>query len=577
MTNEQSQDTENMTVDGGGNANKADYPWLADYPEGVVWDQTIEPRTVFAPLDDAIQSYPTNVCTNFLGAQLTYREIGERINHVASGLQKQGIGKGQKVGLFLPNSPTFIIYYFAVLKIGGVVVNYNPLYAVEELEFQVRDSETDILVTLDLKVLCDKVEALLDRGILKRAIVCSFPDLLPGLKKVLFRLLKRGELSHLSNATHPDKVIAEADLIANDGRFTPADVDPHRDLAVLQYTGGTTGTPKGAMLSHANLSINVQQICMWATDMVEGQEKVMGILPFFHVFAMTTVMNYGTTMAAELILMPRFDLDDAMKLISRVKPTIMPGVPTLYNAMMNHPKMASSDFSSLKFCISGGAALPLEVKNGFEKVSGCSLVEGYGLSETSPVATVNPIEGAVKENSIGIPVPGTIVSIRSLEDPTQEMPLGENGEICISGPQVMSGYWNKPEETKNSFVGEFFRTGDVGHMDAQGFTFIVDRIKDLIISSGFNIYPRRIEEAIYEFPAVEEVTVLGIADERRGEAPKAFIKLKPGQQATSEEIMEFLEPKLSKLELPAEIEFRAELPKTIIGKLSKKELRAEAE
>jgi long-chain acyl-CoA synthetase len=301
----------------------------------------------------------------------------------------------------------------------------------------------------------------------------------------------------------------------------------------------------------------------------------MGILPFFHVFGMTVVMNFSVSMGATMILMPRFELNAGLKLIRQTKPTLMPGVPTLYTALMNSPNLKPGDLASLKFCFSGGAPLPLEVKRGFEKVSGCTLVEGYGLSETSPVATANPLIGANKEGSIGIPMPGTRLSLRSLEDPSREVPLGETGEIAINGPQVMKGYWQRPKETADVFSGDFFRTGDVGYMDAEGFTFIVDRIKDIIICSGFNVYPRRIEEAIYEFAPVEEVTVLGIPDPYRGEAPKAFVKLREGANVTVEELYKFLEPKLSKIEMPAEIEFRDSLPKTMIGKLSKKELRAE--
>ena len=255
----------------------------------------------------------------------------------------------------------------------------------------------------------------------------------------------------------------------------------------------------------------------------------------------------------------------------------MAGVPTLFNALAKAPDIKNHDLSHFKFCISGGAPLPLEVKREFERMSGCALVEGYGLSETSPVTHINPVAGPIKEGSIGLPVPGTIMSLRDLGDPSKEVPLGEKGEICIAGPQVMKGYWKKPGETAATFVGEFFRTGDVAYMDSDGFTFIVDRIKDLILCSGFNVYPRRIEEAIYEHPAVEEVTVIGVPDPYRGEAPKAFVKLRAGHQATAEEIMEFLKPRISKIELPAKIEFREELPKTLIGKLSKKELKAEDE
>ena len=317
------------------------------------------------------------------------------------------------------------------------------------------------------------------------------------------------------------------------------------------------------------------QVVSWAPDLVDGGERVMGVLPFFHVFAMTVVMNFGIAKASEMLIMPRFVLDDALKLIDKGKPTVMPGVPTLFNAILNHPKLKSFDLSSLKFCLSGGAALPLEVKQNFERNTGCKLVEGYGLSETSPVATCNPMNGPVKEASIGLPLPGTIISLRDLSDPTREVPHGERGEVCIAGPQVMKGYYKRPSETADQFVGHFLRTGDVAVMDADGFFYIVDRIKDLIICSGYNVYPRRVEEAIYEHPAVEEVTVIGIKDKYRGEAPKAFIKLKSGQSATAEDIMRHLEVKISKIELPAEIEFRDALPKTMIGKLSKKELKAE--
>jgi long-chain acyl-CoA synthetase len=331
------------------------------------------------------------------------------------------------------------------------------------------------------------------------------------------------------------------------------------------------------MLTHANISVNCQQGAAWATNLQSGEERALAALPFFHVFAMTAVMNFAVAQGAELVIMPRFVLDDAMKLIDKTRPTVMPGVPTMFNAMLNHPRLKSFDLSSLKYCVSGGAPLPIDLKQRFEKLTGCKVVEGYGLSEASPSVTCNPVEGPVKEGSIGQPLPGTIVSLRDLADPTKEVPLGEKGEICVNGPQVMKGYWRKPEETANQFVGEYLRTGDVGVMDEDGFIFIVDRIKDLIICSGYNVYPRRIEEAIYEHPAVEEVSVIGIKDTYRGEAPKAFIKLKAGAKASTGDIKKHLEPRLSKIEIPAEIEFRSELPKTMIGKLSKKELKQEEE
>ena len=550
-------------------------PWLDHYPEGIDWGRQFEPKPVFDFLDQSVARFGGNICTEFVGKTLTYAQVGDLVARAAAGLQKLGVKPGVKVGLFLPNSPTFVIYYFAIMKAGGTVVNYNPLYTLEELTFQVEDSQTELMVTLDLTVLFDKVEGLLQNGILKRAIVCNFPALLPGLKSMLFKLVKRKELANPATSTVRDRIILEASVLDNDGAFDIATIDVHEDVAVLQYTGGTTGTPKGAMLTHANLHANVVQLVAWAPQLEEGEERVLGVLPFFHVFAMTTILNFGVSIGAHLILMPRFVLDDALKIIHGRQPTVMPGVPTLYNAMMNHPQIKNFNMASLKLCLSGGAPLPLEVKRGFEGLTGCKLVEGYGLSETSPVATANPLDGRVKEGSIGLPIPGTSLSIRDPEAPERELPLGENGEICIKGPQVMKGYWNKPGETANVFVGDYLRTGDVGYMDEEGFTFIVDRIKDLIICSGYNVYPRRVEEAIYTYPAVEEVTVIGIKDDYRGEAPKAFIKLRAGMTASAEDIMTYLEDKLSKIELPEQIEFRDELPKTMIGKLSKKELQQE--
>ncbi|MGI9426354.1 MAG: long-chain-fatty-acid--CoA ligase [Hyphomicrobiaceae bacterium] len=553
------------------------HAWLAHYPQHLDWHKQYSAKPLFDLLDSAITASPSRICTNFLGKTISYHEIGDSVNRAAAGLIELGIGKGNKVGLFLPNSPTFIVYYFAALKIGATVVNYNPLYTHEELLHQVNDSQTDIMVTLDLKILFDKVERLIADGALKRAVVASFPSLLPGAKSVLFRLLKSRDLAKPRKSKIAGNLVFEDTLLANDGRFTPAVIDPYEDLAVLQYTGGTTGRPKGAMLTHANLYINTMQVIDWAGDLTKSDQRVLGVLPFFHVFAMTVVMNFAVAAAAEIVIMPRFVLDDALKLIDKTKPTVMPGVPTLYNAMIHHPKLQTFDLSSLQFCFAGGAALPLDVKQRFENLTGCKLVEGYGLSETSPVATANPLDGPIKENSIGQPVPQTTISLRDLSDPSQEVPFGEKGEICIRGPQVMKGYWNNPEATESAFVGEFFRSGDVAVMDEEGFFYIVDRIKDLIICSGYNVYPRRIEEALYDHPMVEEATVIGIKDDYRGEAPKAFVKLRQGASTTIDDLFAHLKPKLSKIELPAEIELRAELPKTMIGKLSKKELKAEEE
>ncbi len=550
-------------------------PWLNHYPSDVDWHMQFTSDPLYRLMDVAVANHGSSTATNFLGKTMNYAELGRLVDRATAGLQALGVGRGSKVGLFLPNTPTYIIYYFAILRTGATVVNFNPLYSHEELVFQVEDSQTDLMITLDLVALFSKIEKLLVEGHLKRALVCSFSSLLPSTKSVLFRLFKSKEIAHPAKSSAAGKIISDTTVLANDGAYKKVAVNPMADIAVLQYTGGTTGTPKGAMLTHYNLSSNMQQIMAWCGGLEPTKEKIIGILPFFHVFAMTGVMNLGVAIAAEIIMMPRFVLNDALKLIASTRPTIMPAVPTVLNAMLNHPAIKTFDLSSLKFCLSGGAPLPLEVKRGFEELTGCKVVEAYGLSETSPGATFNPFDGPVKNGSIGQPLPGTTVSIRAVDDPSKEMPLGQEGEICIKGPQVMKGYWNKPEETANVFHDGFLRTGDVGKMDDEGFIFITDRIKDMIICSGFKVFPRHLEEKIYQHPAVEEVTVIGIKDSYRGEAPKAFIKLKAGMTATGADILKFLEPKLSKLEMPSQIEFRDALPKTMIGKLSKKELKQE--
>lgn len=549
-------------------------PWLGSYPQGLEWDTRFKPALVTSLLDEAVQAYGTRSCTYFMGKRLSFAEIGALSDRAAKGLREIGVGEGVKVGLLLPNSPTFVIFYYGVLKAGGTVVNFNPLYSLDEIEGQIRDSGAKIMVTLDLAMTFEKVAAMLQRGALDQAVVASFPSLLPALKSVGFKLLQRTRLADTSGSDVAGKIVAERELLANDGRYEKPRITPDA-VAVLQYTGGTTGTPKGAMLSHANITINVSQVKMWRKLQVREGDSILGILPLFHVFAMTTVMNYGIASGMQMILVPKFELIDTLKLIDKLRPRMMPAVPTLLNAMMRHPHIGNFDLSSLEYCLSGGAALPLEVKHGFQALCGCSVVEGYGLSETSPVVSCNLPE-IEREGSIGLPLPATEISVRSLDDPSVEVADGETGEICVAGPQVMTGYWQKPEETEGSFVGRFFRTGDVGYMDPDGFIFIVDRIKDMINASGFKVYPRRIEDALYEHDSVAEVTVIGIPDAYRGEAPKAFVKLKEGKTATASELLQFLRGKLSKMELPAEIEFRDQLPKTMIGKLSKKELRAEA-
>lgn len=548
-------------------------PWLKSYPPGLSWTAAFEPGLVHSLLDTAVERYGSRTCTSFEGKTLSYEEIGALSDRAAKGLAALGVREGVRVGLLLPNSPTYLIYYFGVLKAGGTVVNFNPLYSVEEIAFQIRDSGTEIMVTLDLQLLFKKVEPLLADGTLARAVVADFASLLPRLKQIGLLLTRKVRRANVGLSRQRRRIVRERNLLANNGRFVRPAVKPE-SVAVLQYTGGTTGTPKGAMLSHANIFINTAQVQMWGQRPPEVVDRILGVLPLFHVFAMTTVMTFGVANGMEIILMPKFELGRTLKLIGKLRPTVMPGVPTLFQALLHHRHIDRFDLSSLQFCISGGAALPMHVKKGFEKFIGGWLVEGYGLSETSPVATCNPFH-TNKDGSIGLPLPRTDITIRSLENPEQEMPRGEPGEICIAGPQVMSGYWNKADETAAVFVGKYFRTGDVGYMDEDGFIFIVDRIKDMINTAGFKVYPRRIEDALHEHPAVAECCVVGIPDSYRGEAPKAYVRLHDGRTETAVDLMTFLRPKLSKLELPVAIEFRDELPKTMIGKLSKKALRAE--
>jgi len=549
-------------------------PWLKSYPTGLAWDMPLALTPVHQMLDEAAKRFADRPFMEFLGKRWTYQEGAALVDRLATGLQQMGVGKGTHVGLCLPNCPYYIISYYAILKAGGVVVNFNPLYAERELIHQINDSQVSLMITLDLKLMHDKLLKLVGQTCLKKLIIAKLARALPFPKNLLYPLAKGKETARWQvDAQHLDW----HDLLAAPGA-TPqlVTIEPHKDLAVLQYTGGTTGVSKGAMLSHGNICANTIQCATWFQGSVEGQERMLAVIPFFHVFAMTVAMNLAVRLGSEIIMLPRFDLDDMLKTINRHKPTLFPAVPTIYSAILNHKDIDKYDVRSISKCMSGGAPLPVEVKQRFEKLTGCKLFEGYGLSETSPVATCNPVVSGNRAGSIGLPLPGTYVSIRSLEDPTQEVPQGERGEVCIKGPQVMLGYWNRPEDTDKVMLPDgFMRTGDVGIMDSDGFFSIVDRIKDMILYNGYNVYPRNVEEAIYLHPAVAECVVVGVPDEKTGQAVKAYIKLKSGQSMTADALNTFLKDKLSPVERPRLVEFRDELPKTMIGKLSKKALQEE--
>ena len=546
--------------------------YSGSYPDKVDWHEPIPPKPLYTILDEPARRIPTQNAIDFLDRKTTYGELASTVDRFARGLQDAGIKPGDRVGLFLPNCPYFVAAFFGILKAGAIVVNFNPLYVAKEIESQVKDSGVTAMVTLDLQALYSKLAPMLESTQLKTIVVASMADSLPFLKKILFPWVRRKDLaSPPRDGAHP----RFADLIANDGRYRPIDIDPVKAVAVLQYTGGTTGIPKGAMLTHANLHANAEQCRRWFHTFEFGKERVLGVLPFFHVFAMTVVQNMMLSVGAEIVMLPRFEVETALKTIETKKPTFMAGVPTMYTAFNGAVSKQPRDLSSIKNCISGGAPLPLEVKQRFEQVTGCQLVEGYGLTESSPVTHCNPLGGINKAGSIGLPLPLTEIELRDIADPSKVVPRGERGEICIRGPQVMAGYWHRPEATEQQMVDGLLRTGDIAMMDEDGYFFIVDRMKDLILCSGFNVYPRVVEEAVYQHPAVEECTVIGIPDSYRGQSPKAFVKLQAGKTLTAEELKSFLKDKLNPIEMPHEIEFRDALPKTLIGKLSKKELVAE--
>ena len=501
------------------------FPWEAHYPDGLAWQLDLAPRPLYSLLDEAGATYADRPCLDFLGRKSSYREIAQLVDRAAKGFQALGVGKGVRVGLFLPNCPYYVICFFAVLKAGGTVVNYNPLYADREIARQIEDSRTSIMVTLNIKGLYPKVAPRLADTCLKTIVVGSMGGLLPWRERTLFALLRRKEIAEVP---YDERHVKFKKLIDNDGKPRPVAIDPLSDTAVLQYTGGTTGLPKGAMLSHAALHTNTRQVSLWAVGARPGQEKVVGALPLFHVFGMTGVMNVGIACGFEIILMPRFRLDQLLKVIAQERATVMLGVPTMYSSINTSKLLEQYDLSSLRFCISGGAPLPHAVQETFEQLTGCMLVEGYGLTEAGPVCTLNPFGGARRPGSVGLPLPGTLVEIVSLDEPERRLPLGQRGEICITGPQLMAGYAERAEETAETLRGGRLHTGDVGYIDRDGYVYVVDRIKDLILNGGFNVYPRMVEEAILLHPAVAEASVCGIPDRHRGEVVKAYVRLVRG-------------------------------------------------
>ncbi len=557
-------------------SDKLPRPWVENYPEGIEWNVEIDTTPVHLQVLKACAEHANSNALDFLGAKTTFRSLGRQIQAFARSLQKHhGVKKGSRVALLLPNTPFYPVAYYGTLLAGGTVVNCNPLYTIPELKHITADAGADILVTLDLKVVFEKAEALANAGNVKKIIVCHFPDALPTVKKFLFKVAKSGEMAKPSASSVADKVVSFKSMLMTLNKPEPVEIDPHKDVAVQQYTGGTTGLPKGAMLSHANIAANVDQIDKWGCGLFYPPAKVVAVLPFFHIFAMTVCLNVPLGQGSEVVMLPRFELKALLDLLVRTRATILPAVPTLLHAIAASNKTTPEQLASIETVISGGAALPGETRELFATKSPAILAEGYGLTECSPVLCCAALRVPSKPGSIGMPVPGTDIQFVDLEDPTKFVAAGERGELVAKGPQVMLGYYNNEEATKEAFVNGFFRTGDVGYVDEDGYVFLVDRIKDLIICSGFNVYPRTIEEALYRHEAVDECNVIGVKDSYRGEAPVAFIKLKEGKSVTQAEIKAFLSDHISKVEMPREFIFKDELPKTLIGKLSKKELREE--
>ncbi|WP_323750740.1 long-chain fatty acid--CoA ligase [Marinobacter sp.] len=551
-----------------------DGPWFRSYPQGVPHHPELSGHAVHEMLSNAAEQWPDRIAVDFMGHQFSYAELDNMVSRAAKGLQKLGVKPGVHVGLYLPNTPHCVISFLAIMRAGGVVVNYSPLDAERILEHKIADSETDLMITVDLQALLPQMTRFIGNSRLKGLIVGSLED-----------FASAGEECHnaLTAAGGRASVPAEGttrftDLLNNDGdyAFYPESIAPD-SLAALQYTGGTTGAPKGAMLTHRTLSSATDQLKSGSvTTLVPGEERLLSVLPPFHIYSIVVNTLAGISNGATLYLQIRFDPKQALEAIHNEQITIFAAVPTMFSALLAYPELHNYRLDSLKLCNSGGAPLPVQLQQHFKEKSGCTIKEGWGMTETASIGTFTPEGLTPPPGSCGIAVPGVDIRILSL-DGEEELPAGERGELCCRGPNMMSGYWKREDATKESTTSEgFYRTGDIAYLDENGFLFIVDRTKDMIICSGYNVYPRNIEEAIHEHPAVSEVSVIGAPDEYRGQSPRAYITLVPGEpEPTLEEMQAFLRSRLGKHEMIHGMEIRTELPKTPVGKLSKKELYAE--
>ncbi len=548
--------------------------WLKNYEPGVPHSIDYPAVSLYELFQQSVQRFGANIATHFMGREFTFNELNELVNSFAAALENLGVKKGDRVAVHLPNSTQFPIAYFATLSLGAIVVPCNPMYVARELRHQLKDSGAETIVTLTR--FYKTVKEVQPETNLKNVIVTNIKDFFPGLLRTLYTLAKEKKEGDRITLQPGDYTMLDLIKAHRGKKAAAVKVEPN-DRALFMYTGGSTGVSKGAVLLHRNLVANATQTKAWFTAFSEGKEIILGVLPFFHSFGLTTCLNLALTNGCKLVMLPRFVLNDVLKTIDKQKPTLFPGVPTMYVAINNAPDLHKYDIKSIKVCVSGAAPLPVEVQQTFEKNTGGKLVEGYGLSETSPVTHCNPIFGKRVPGSIGLPFPDVDIKIVDVETGEKELPIGEVGELCIKGPQVMEGYLNMPEENANSMRDGWFYTGDIARVDEEGYTYIVDRKKDMVIAGGYNIYPRDIEEVLYTHPKIMEATVAGIRDPYRGETLKAYIVLKQGESMTEDEVIEFCKSKLAAYKVPKLVEFRAELPKTMVGKVLRRVLREEEE
>jgi len=547
-------------------------PWTRFYEAGIPAHLTYPDLTLGEVLTQTASKFPDHTALLFYGNRITFSELDDLTTRFANALIGLGVNKGDRVALMLPNIPQMVIAYYGTLRTGAIAVPTNPLYQERELEIQLKDSGAETLVAVDM--FYPVISPVLPKTGVRHLILCNIKDFLPFPLKQLYPIKARFDKQWVSVKRTPP--IYDFPSLMKHARqaVTTTKVAPG-DIALLQYTGGTTGVPKGAVLTHRNLIVNAVQSRAWLTLQREGEDRILSVIPFFHVYGMTTAMNLGMLIGAELILVPKFHTKEVLRLIHKYRPTIFPGIQAMYLAIGNYPKINEYDLTSIKAAISGAGPLMREVQDRFEHLTKARIVEGYGLSEASPVTHANPIFGRRKPGTIGLPWPDVEARIVDIVTGEKVLPIGEAGELVVKGPQVMKGYWNKPRETEQALRGGWLHTGDIAKMDEEGYFTIVDRIKDMIKTVGENVYPREVEEVLFTHPKVKDAVVVGIPQEFMGEEIKAYIVVKEGSTATAAELISFCRERLSKFKVPKEIEFRDQLPKTLVGKVLRRVLRDE--